>query len=108
MTAPDPAAGERLAETLVKERLATCANVVPGLTSIYWWEGKVERANETLLILKTVEARVAALRDRAVSLHSYAVPEVLVLDVADGHVPYLDWVRRESLAGTAGDTQGSR
>jgi periplasmic divalent cation tolerance protein len=97
MTAPDPATGERLANTLVEERLATCANLVAGLTSIYWWQGKVERVAEVLLILKTVESRVQALRERAVALHPYEVPEVLVLEVSEGHEPYLDWVRRESL-----------
>jgi periplasmic divalent cation tolerance protein len=96
MTAPDREVGERLAETLVEERLATCANVAPALTSIYWWEGKVERASEVLLILKTVEERVAALRERAVGLHPYDVPELLVLDVQQGHEPYLEWVRSES------------
>src|SRR5687768_4946453 len=62
MTAPDPATAERLGATLVEERLATCANVLPALSSVYWWQGKVERANESLLLLKTVEARVPALR----------------------------------------------
>jgi periplasmic divalent cation tolerance protein len=101
MTAPDGETGERLGRTLVEERLATCVNVLPGLASIYWWEGRIERASEVLLILKTVEARVSALRERAVELHPYEVPEVLVLEVGSGHVPYLDWVRREALPGTA-------
>jgi periplasmic divalent cation tolerance protein len=101
MTAPDTETGERLGTQLVEERLATCVNVVPSLSSIYWWEGKVERAREALLILKTVEGRVAALRERAVGLHPYDVPELLVLEVMEGHEPYLEWVRRESHSGTA-------
>jgi periplasmic divalent cation tolerance protein len=106
MTAPDPATAERLGAALVEERLATCANVLPALSSVYWWQGKVERANESLLLLKTVEARVPALRERAVKLHPYDVPELLVLEVADGYQPYLDWVREESRArgGTAEDS----
>jgi periplasmic divalent cation tolerance protein len=96
MTAPDPETGERLGTALLEERLATCVNVVPGVTSIYWWEGKLERGTEVLLILKTVEGRVRALEQRAAELHPYAVPEVLVLEVGAGHEPYLEWVRRES------------
>src|SRR5262245_55306697 len=103
MTAPDAEVGERLATTLVSERLATCANVVPAIRSIYRWEGKVERAGESLLILKTVQDRVAALRERAVGLHPYDVPELLVLEVREGHDPYLDWVREGSLPRSAGD-----
>jgi periplasmic divalent cation tolerance protein len=96
MTAPDPATAERLGATLVEERLATCANVLPSLSSVYWWQGKVEKASESLLLLKTVEGRVPALRERAVRLHPYEVPELLVIEVADGFQPYLDWVRQES------------
>jgi periplasmic divalent cation tolerance protein len=96
MTAPDVGTAERLGNTLVSERLATCANVVPTLYSIYWWQGKVEKASEALLILKTVQERIAPLRERAVELHPYDVPELLVLEVREGHEPYLDWVRRES------------
>lgn len=100
MTAPDLATAERLGATLVEERLATCANVFPSLVSVYRWQGRVERANESLLLLKTVEACVPALRERAVVLHPYEVPELLVLEVADGFEPYLDWVRLGSQAGS--------
>ena len=96
MTAPDSEVGERLGATLVEERLATCANVFPQVRSVYRWEGKVERIAEVLVILKTVESRVKALRERAVDLHPYQVPELLVLEVSDGHDPYLEWVRSES------------
>jgi periplasmic divalent cation tolerance protein len=96
MTAPDAETAERLGRTLVEEGLAACANVVPSLVSTYRWQGAVERAEEALIIVKTTESRVAELRARAVALHPYDVPEVLVLAVAEGHEPYLDWVRRES------------
>ena len=97
MTAPDPETAGKLATTLVEERLATCVNVLPTVASTYRWEGKVERATEALLILKTVESRVSALRERAVALHPYAVPEFLVMEVSEGHERYLEWVRRESV-----------
>lgn len=93
ITAPDAATAETLARTLVEERLVACANLVPGVVSIYRWQGEVERAEEILLVLKTVAARTEELRERAVELHPYEVPEVLVLPVEGGHGAYLDWVR---------------
>jgi periplasmic divalent cation tolerance protein len=106
MTAPDGDVAERLGTALVEERLATCANVLSQVRSVYWWQDKIERSEEALVILKTVEGRVAALRERVLSLHPYAVPELLVLEVDEGHAPYLDWVRRESQPrGTAGESK---
>jgi len=95
-TAPTPEVAERIGRTLVEERLAACANVVEGVTSIYRWKGEVERAQEVLMVLKTAEETVESLKLRLVELHPYEVPEVLVLDVAGGHVPYLDWVHTEA------------
>ena len=96
MTAPDRATAESLAQSLVVERLAACANVVSGLASIYRWEGRVERADEQLLILKTEADRVPALIARAAELHPYEVPEILALPVEAGLAPYLSWVRAET------------
>ncbi len=94
-TAPDAEVAERLGRTLVEERLAACANVLVGVTSIYRWKGKVEREAEVLVILKTTAERVEALQERVVELHPYDVPEVIALSVYTGHAPYLDWVRSE-------------
>ncbi|MEJ2203457.1 MAG: divalent-cation tolerance protein CutA [Gemmatimonadota bacterium] len=99
VTVPDPAAGEALGRTLVEERLAACANVVPGIVSVYRWEGTVQRDSEALVILKTTAAGVEALRDRIVRLHPYDVPEVLALPVVGGHGPYLRWVEDAVEAG---------
>lgn len=93
VTAPDPETAESLAEAVVGERLAACANLVPGVVSIYRWEGEVRRDGEVLLVLKTTAARAEALRKRVVALHPYEVPEVLVLAVDEGHEPYEAWVR---------------
>jgi periplasmic divalent cation tolerance protein len=95
VTAPGMEAGERLGRAMVEERRAACANVVPGVVSLYRWEGAVQRDEEALLILKTTAARVEGLRERLVALHPYDVPEVLVLPVVEGHTPYLEWVREE-------------
>ena len=91
-TVPDAATGERIAHALVGERLAACANLVPGLVSIYRWQGKVERAAEQLLVIKTVGARFAALEDRIRALHPYSVPEIVALPVTAGSRAYLDWL----------------
>lgn len=95
MTAPDLDAARELGRRLVEERLAACANIVPGLMSIFHWDGEVQDQSEVLLILKTTESVVGALVQRAASLHPYDVPEVLALPVAEGYGPYLDWVRTE-------------
>lgn len=92
-TAPDAQVAERIGSALVEERLAACANVLDGVTSIYRWKGSVEKEREALMVLKTTSEAVERLRLRLVELHPYDVPEVLALGVHDGHEPYLDWVR---------------
>ena len=96
VTAPDAEVGERLARALVEERLAACVNLVPGVQSIYRWEGSVRSDSEVLLVVKTTADRTAALAARVEALHPYDVPEVLELPIAGGSPAYLDWVRTES------------
>jgi periplasmic divalent cation tolerance protein len=91
-TCPDAPTAERIARELVGASLAACVNVVPGLRSIYRWNGAVQADEEVLMILKTPADRLAAARERLVELHPYDVPEVVALPVADGHHPYLQWV----------------
>lgn len=95
MTAPDRDTAERLGEALVRERLAACANLLPGILSFFWWDEAVQRAEEVLVVLKTTSGRVPALIARAAELHPYDVPELLALPVEAGLRPYLDWVARE-------------
>jgi periplasmic divalent cation tolerance protein len=83
----------RLARTLVEERLAACATLIPSVHSIYLWEGKVESANEVLLLLKTGPEQLAALETRLHQLHSYQTPEFLVLGVEGVSHPYLEWLQ---------------
>lgn len=89
---PDEAAAERIARALVEEGLAACVNRLPGAVSTYRWEGRTETAPEWLLLIKTVRARFEALRARIVALHPHELPEVIAVDVALGHEPYLDWL----------------
>ena len=94
-TAGSAEEAERIATAVVEERLAACANVLPGVTSIYRWEGSVQRDAETLVVLKTTADSVEALTRRIAQIHPYDVPEVIALPVREGHGPYLDWVAAE-------------
>ncbi len=96
MTAPDREVAERIVRTLVEERLVACGNLVPGITSIYRWQGAIECDAEVLAILKTSADRVSTLLARASELHPYEVPELLVLPVEGGYLPYLEWVREST------------
>jgi len=91
-TCPDPATAERLARELVEASLAACVNVVPGVRSIYRWNGAVQADEEALMILKIPRDRLEAARARLVAMHPYNVPEFVALAVSDGHHPYLQWV----------------
>ena len=93
VTAPSPDVGAALGRTLVDERLAACVNVIPGLTSIYRWQGQREEASECLLVIKTDETRYAELERRVLELHPYTVPEVLALPVERGAPAYVEWLR---------------
>lgn len=85
-----------LARTLVDERLAACVNVLPPVTSIYRWQGKVDENREQQLLIKTTAARLPSLEARLRTLHPYEVPEFLVLRVAGGSDAYLDWLRESA------------
>jgi periplasmic divalent cation tolerance protein len=95
MTAPDVETGRSIAGTLVAERLAACGNVLPGVSSVFRWEGQTQVEAEVLVILKTADSVAAAMLERAADLHPYDVPELLCLPVAEGWAPYLDWVSSE-------------
>lgn len=85
-----------LAEELVELRVAACVNILPGLSSIYRWDGKVEREEEQLLIIKTAESRVDELRRQLLTRHPYDLPEFLVLNVDQASKAYEAWVLHSS------------
>ena len=91
-TAPSAEVAAGLARALVEARLAACGNVLPGLRSIYRWQGRVEDEPEALLLLKTSRQGFPALRDELLRLHPYQVPEVLALPVEAGSASYLEWL----------------
>jgi len=96
ITVPDAESGKRIAETLVEERLAACANRLPGLLSTYRWQGKVEQAAEELLVVKTREELVEGLTARVRELHPYTVPEIIALPIVAGSQYYLNWIALET------------
>ena len=96
MTAPESETAARLARTLVEEGLVACVNIVPGLRSLYFWEGKLCDESEVLCLCKTRRELFSAVRERLVSLHPYSVPEIVAVPLAEGNAPYLEWVARST------------
>ena len=94
-TVPDDASAETIARTLVGERLAACANLLPPMVSIYRWKGSVERDTERQLVMKTTRAKVAALEKRLKEMHSYDVPEFIVIAADSGSAEYVGWLIAE-------------
>lgn len=95
-TAPDADTAQSLAETLVNEGLAACVNIIPGVQSVYRWQGAVEHAAELILLLKTTQSSYAALETRLRQLHPYELPEILNLGSPDGLPAYLAWIAANS------------
>jgi periplasmic divalent cation tolerance protein len=91
-TAPSVEEAHTIANALVDGRLAACVNIVPQVESIYRWEGKVESATELLLVIKTTEERWPEVRDKILGIHSYATPECICFEVADGSQAYFEWI----------------
>jgi len=93
----------RIADVLLSERKAACVNIVPRVSSFFWWQGKVDSAQESLLIVKTK----ASVLNQIVSLvkehHSYDVPEIIALPIIGGNRDYLEWLGKEVKQGTGGD-----
>jgi periplasmic divalent cation tolerance protein len=92
VTVPSPEEGERIAKSLVEKRLAACVNIVPGLRSIYHWQGKVCDDKELLLVAKTSEPLFERFEQEVKSLHSYKVPEIIALPIVRGSKEYLSWI----------------
>ena len=101
-TWPDPASAETAAGALVEAELCACANILPGMTSVYRWQGEIETAQECVMILKTTETRAPALRDRIMALHPYDTPCILALPVeAAASAPeFFAWIAEQTAVRT--------
>lgn len=99
VTAPSLAVARKLARAALKERLAACANLVPGLESHYWWQGKLEKSREVLVVFKTAGALLKKLEESVLQNHPYDTPEFVAIPLAAGNQRYLDWIG-ESVAPT--------
>jgi periplasmic divalent cation tolerance protein len=91
-TAASEEEARKIGRHLVEQGLAACVNIIPGVESIYRWKGKIESAQEWLLIVKTTAERFPAVRDAIRELHSYDLPECIAFSVEDGSLPYLKWL----------------
>ena len=91
-TFPDVAIAHRVANQLVEEKLAACANIFPPIESIYRWKEKIENSNEIMVLFKISEGRQSAFQEKLRSLHPYEVPEIIFIPVMGGLPEYLSWV----------------
>lgn len=99
VTAKDEAEAVKIGGTVVEERLAACANVLGGIESVYWWNGKLCKEREAVVVLKTAESCKAGLISRIRELHSYGTPCIVCLPIEDGNPEFLDWIRSETAGG---------
>ncbi|MGE4293125.1 MAG: divalent-cation tolerance protein CutA [Desulfovibrio sp.] len=96
ITAPDMAEAERIGTALVERRLAACVNILPGMRSLYHWQGGLERGEEVVVIAKTRAELVDRLTEAVVELHPYECPCVVSLRIESGHPPFLRWITEET------------
>ena len=95
-TYPSLVEAERIGKAVLERRLAACVNILPGMISHYWWEGKIERGEEVVMIIKTRASLADAVRAAVKELHLYDTPAILVLPIEGGEAGYIDWLMRET------------
>jgi len=92
ITAKDEDEANVIADKVVGEKLVACANIVKGVKSIFWWDNKVDKADEVLIVLKSKEGCFSKIVQTVKKVHSYDVPEIIALSIIDGNRDYLDWI----------------
>jgi len=92
ITAGTDEEARKVAEVLLKRRKAACVNIVPGVSSFFWWQGKLDSAQENLLLVKTKASLVNEIVSLVREVHSYDVPEVIALPIVGGNQDYLEWI----------------
>lgn len=96
VTTPDKETALMIAQRLIEEKLSACANILPGATSIYRWEGNMEQAEETVMTLKTSKSRLEAAIARIKALHPYEVPCIATFEIQAGDPAYLQWINEST------------
>lgn len=91
---PNSELAEALANTLVKEKLAACVNIIPGVKSIYEWDNEIEFAEEFTLLIKTSQEKYEKLEKRIKTTHRYEVPEIIAIPIKEGSLDYLNWMKK--------------
>ena len=92
VTAPTEGEAGAIASRLLDEKLVACANVIPGVRSTFWWEGKIDKADEVLILMKTRRDHLDAVVESVRQAHSYDVPEIIALPIVGGNADYLKWI----------------
>ena len=95
ITVDSPDEAHRIAEVLIKQRKAACVNIVPNVSSFFWWQDKIDTAQESLLIVKTKASLLNEIIVLVKEIHSYDVPEIIALPIAGGNQDYLSWIDKE-------------
>ena len=96
VTTADEQEAKTIANMLLEQKKVACANIVPTLSSIFWWQGKLESENECMLILKTKSSLLSDVVDAVKLAHSYEVPEIIALPIIGGNPDYLNWIKDET------------
>ena len=91
-TVPDRNTAEEIAHILIADKLAACVNIIPGVTSVYRWENRIEQAEELILVIKTGSRTFPALQEKIADLHPYELPEIIAVPIHDGLPAYLNWL----------------
>ena len=96
ITADSKKTSKAITKTILKNRLVACVNEIPGIKSQYWWKGKLEKADEILLMAKTKKSRMKEIIEEVKKIHPYEVPEIISIDIKDGNKDYLRWIEAET------------
>lgn len=91
-TCPNIETAEKISRLLINQHMAACVNQLPGITSIYEWEGKIQRDQEVLLLIKTTEERFDAIRQLVIEEHPYELPELIAVPISQGLPDYIEWI----------------
>lgn len=95
ITTPTTEEAQRISRALLEQRKVACVNIVPRVSSLFWWQGKIDSARESLLIVKTTASRLNELVTLVKEIHSYDVPEIIALPIVAGNQDYLEWLGKE-------------